>query len=79
MILEKDVIKILDNEYTVVSTLNLDNNKYAYIINNNNFNEVLFIKSTKKEIEVIKEKKLLKELIKLFNMKINEQKLIDLC
>lgn len=81
MIKEKEVIRISNKDYTVISTIKLNKEEYAFVINMENYNEVLFIRNIKEEIvvEVIKEKKKLKELIKLFNFKINNQKLIESC
>lgn len=79
MKIDEEVIEVNKKEYTVVSTLNKSTQKFAYIINNDNYNDVLFVKLNKNELEVIEDKKVLKELIKLFNKKINEKKLMESC
>ena len=79
MKIDEEVIEVNKKEYTVVSTLNKNSQKFAYIINNDNYNDVLFVKLNKNVVEVIEDKKVLKELIKLFNKKINEKKLMESC
>lgn len=79
MKIDEEVIEVNKKEYTVVSTLNKNSQKFAYIINNDNYNDVLFVKLNKNVLEVIEDKKVLKELIKLFNKKINEKKLMESC
>ena len=79
MKIDEEVIEVNKKEYTVVSTLNKNSQKFAYIINNDNYNDVLFVKLNKIVLEVIEDKKVLKELIKLFNKKINEKKLMESC
>ena len=79
MKIDEEVIEVNKKEYTVVSTLNKNSQKFAYIIKNDNYNDVLFVKLNKNVLEVIEDKKVLKELIKLFNKKINEKKLMESC
>lgn len=71
MIREKEVIKINNKEYTVVSTTALNKNIYAFIMNNENYNDFLFVKNFSNEIEIVDEKKTLGQLIKQFNFEIN--------
>ena len=72
MMKEREVIRFNNKEYTVVASTLHKNKKYAFIINIENFNDVLFIKNTLNEVEIIEEKKLLSELIPLFNKKLSE-------
>lgn len=71
MIKEKELLEINNKEYVVVSIYN----DFVYLINIDNFEEVLFVKNYGCEVEVIKEKKKLNELIKMFNQIINSKKL----
>ena len=68
---KRSVIEIKDKKYIVVSTIKKKNDRYAYLINNDNFKDVLFVKYTKEELEVIEGKEKLNELIKEFNTNIN--------
>lgn len=79
MIKIKDVIEFENATYTVVSTTEYNELKYAYIINIDNYNDVKFISIKKNEAEVVTDKDVIKEIIKLFNIEINEKKLSDLC
>ena len=72
MIKEKEVILLDNKEYTVIATTTLDRNRYAYIINNDNYNDVLFVRNKLNEIEIINEKKILGKLIPLFNEKLSQ-------
>lgn len=74
---ENSVIEVNKKEYTVISIVEFDNDKYVYLVNVDNYNDAIFAKIRNHEIEVIKDKKILKELIKLFNLKINEKKLME--
>lgn len=74
---EKEVITIKDKVYTVISVVKIEKQEYAYIINMDNFKEALFIKTQKNAIEIISEKEKLKNLIHLFHLKINRQKLSE--
>lgn len=74
---EKEVITIKNKVYTVVSVVKIEKQEYAYIINMDNFKEALFIKTQKNAIEIISEKEKLKNLIHLFHLKINRQKLSE--
>lgn len=74
MMKEKEVIEILNKRYVIVSSIN----DYAYLINIDNFNDVLFVKNLGCELEVIKEKNILNKLIKKFNEKINNRKLSEI-
>lgn len=73
----KDVIQIEDNYYVVVSILDYFGIKYAYLINEKNFNDILFAEVHGTKLEKVEDKELLKELIKLFNKEINKQKLSE--
>lgn len=68
---KSNVVKIKDSNYTVISTVKLHKQNYAYLINNANFKDTLFVRYTKNEVEVIDEKDKLNELIKMFNFNIN--------
>ena len=68
---KSSVVKIENNDYTVISTVKYEKASYAYLINNNNYKDVLFVKYTKEEVEVIEEKEKLNKLIELFNFRIN--------
>ncbi|MBE6161131.1 MAG: hypothetical protein E7158_02780 [Firmicutes bacterium] len=72
MMKEREVIKFNNKEYTVVASTLHKKKKYAFIINIENFNDVLFIKNTLNEVEIIEEKELLGELIPIFNKKLSE-------
>lgn len=76
---EKEVIELNRKQFMIVSTLNIENIKYAYIINTDCFNETFFVKTNekKKEIEIIEDKDKLKELINMFHLHINQQKLSE--
>lgn len=78
MLKEKEVIEFSNKEYAVISSMSVDKINYAYIMNIENYNEVLFIKNKKDEVEVINEKEKLNYLIKKFNQKINNQKLSEI-
>ena len=67
MIKEKDVIEINNKNYVVIKVLKEDNNKYAYIINVDNYSDTLFINTKKEEFEIVKEKDLLNDLVVKFN------------
>ena len=69
MIKEKDVIEIDKKNYEVIKTIKYDNCKYAYIINIDNYSDTLFIKENKKDLEIVKQKELLNDLIVKFNSK----------
>ena len=71
MIREKEVIKVDDKDYIVVSTSQIVEGSYAYMINVDNYNDVLFVKSKQNEIEVITDESLLWKLIPLFNKKLS--------
>ena len=73
MIKEKEVLEINNKEYAVVSV----HNEYAYLINTDNFNDVLFVKVYDCEVEVINSKNLLNKIIKMFNEIINKKKLSE--
>lgn len=73
------VIQVNNKEYTVVSIIKVEKDKFAYLINIDNYNDIMFAKIKKNEIEVIEDKNILKKLIKLFNLKINEKKLMENC
>ena len=73
MIKEKEILEINNKEYVVVSVYN----DYAYLINTDNFNDVLFVKLYDCEVEVINNKKQLNKLIKMFNEIINKKKLSE--
>ena len=72
MIRDREVISLNDNEYTVVATAYFEDSNYAYIINNDNYNDVLFVKSKSNEVEIITEKQTLCELIPIFNKKLSQ-------
>ncbi len=74
---EKEVISFNDKEYTIVSILKIDNVKYAYIINIDNYNDVYFVVLKKDELTIVEDKQKLKELIKIFNQEINKKKLSE--
>lgn len=76
---DNSVIQVNNNEYTVVSIIKVEKDKFAYLINIDNYNDIMFAKIKKNEIEVIEDKNILKKLIKLFNLKINEKKLMENC
>lgn len=76
---DNSVIQVNNKEYTVVSIIKVEKDKFAYLINIDNYNDIMFAKIKKNEIEVIEDKSILKELIKLFNLKINEKKLMENC
>ena len=76
---DNSVIQVNNKEYTVVSIIKVEKDKFAYLINVDNYNDIMFAKIKKNEIEVIEEKSVLKNLIKLFNLKINEKKLMENC
>ena len=73
MIKQKEVLEINNKDYVVVSVYN----DYAYLINTDNFNDVLFVKLYDCEVEVINNKKQLNKLIKMFNEIINKKKLSE--
>ena len=70
MIRENDVIEIENRNYAVVKTLKYNNSKYAYIINLDNYSDTLFVEEIKKELEIVKKKELLSNLIKETNLKL---------
>ncbi len=76
---DNSVIQVNNKEYTVVSIIKVEKDKFAYLINVDNYNDIMFAKIKKNEIEVIEDKSVLKNLIKLFNLKINEKKLMENC
>lgn len=76
---DNSVIQVNNKEYTVVSIIKVEKDKFAYLINIDNYNDIIFAKIKKNEIEVIEDKSVLKKLIKLFNLKINEKKLMENC
>ncbi len=76
---DNSVIQVNNKEYTVVSIIKVEKDKFAYLINIDNYNDIMFAKIKKNEIEVIEDKSILKKLIKLFNLKINEKKLMENC
>lgn len=76
---DNSVIQVNNKEYTVVSIIKVEKDKFAYLINIDNYNDIIFAKIKKNEIEVIEDKSILKKLIKLFNLKINEKKLMENC
>ena len=76
---DNSVIQVNNKEYTVVSIIKVEKDKFAYLINVDNYNDIMFVKIKKNEIEVIEDKSVLKNLIKLFNLKINEKKLMENC
>lgn len=76
---DNSVIQVNNKEYTVVSIIKVEKDKFAYLINIDNYNDIMFAKIKKNEIEVIEDKSVLKNLIKLFNLKINEKKLMENC
>lgn len=76
---DNSVIQVNNKEYTVVSIIKVEKYKFAYLINIDNYNDIMFVKIKKNEIEVIEDKSVLKKLIKLFNLKINEKKLMENC
>ena len=76
---DNSVIQVNNKEYTVVSIIKVEKDKIAYLINIENYNDIMFTKIKKNEIEVIEDKSILKKLIKLFNLKINEKKLMENC
>lgn len=76
---DNSVIQVNSKEYTVVSIIKVEKDKFAYLINIDNYNDIMFAKIKKNEIEVIEDKSVLKKLIKLFNLKINEKKLMENC
>lgn len=76
---DNSVIQVNSKEYTVVSIIKVEKDKFAYLINIDNYNDIMFAKIKKNEIEVIEDKSVLKNLIKLFNLKINEKKLMENC
>ena len=73
MIKEKEILEINNKESVVVSVYN----DYAYLINTDNFNDVLFVKLYDCKVEVINNKKQLNKLIKMFNEIINKKKLSE--
>lgn len=73
MIKEKEILEINNKEYVVVSVYN----DYSYLINTDNFNDVLFVKLYDCEVEVINNKNQLNKLIKMFNEIINKKKLSE--
>ena len=72
MIRTREVIELNNKEYTVVATAFFDESNYAYIINNDNYNDDLFIKNKINEVEIITEKQTLCELIPIFNKKLSQ-------
>ena len=76
---DNSVIQVNNKEYTVVSIIKVEKDKFAYLINIDNYNDIMFVKIKKNEIEIIEDKSVLKKLIKLFNLKINEKKLMENC
>lgn len=76
---DNSVIQVNNKKYTVVSIIKVEKDKFAYLINIDNYNDIIFAKIKKNEIEVIEDKSVLKKLIKLFNLKINEKKLMENC
>lgn len=76
---DNSVIQVNNKEYTVISIIKVEKDKFAYLINIDNYNDIMFAKIKKNEIEVIEDKSVLKNLIKLFNLKINEKKLMENC
>lgn len=76
---DNSIIQVNNKEYTVVSIIKVEKDKFAYLINIDNYNDIMFAKIKKNEIEVIEDKSVLKKLIKLFNLKINEKKLMENC
>ena len=73
MIKQKEVLEINNKDYVVVSVYN----DYAYLINTDDFNDILFVKLYDCEVEVINNKKQLNKLIKMFNEIINKKKLSE--
>ena len=70
MINENDVIEIENKNYEVIKTIKYNNDKYAYIINIDNYSDTLFIKEIKKDLEIINKKEILNKIIKEFNLKL---------
>ena len=61
---DNSVIQVNNKEYTVVSIIKVEKDKFAYLINVDNYNDIMFAKIKKNEIEVIEDKSVLKNLIK---------------
>ena len=53
---DNSVIQVNSKEYTVVSIIKVEKDKFAYLINIDNYNDIMFAKIKKNEIEVLEEK-----------------------
>ena len=64
MLKQGEVLTLSDNKkYTVISTIEMDNNYYSYLIDNDDYSNMMFCKFVENDIEEITDHDLIEKLL----------------
>jgi len=64
MLKQGEVLTLSDNKkYTVISTIEMDNNYYSYLIDNDDYSNMMFCKEEEDSVEEITDQDLIEKLV----------------
>lgn len=74
MLKQGEVLTLSDNKiYTVISTIEMDNNYYSYLIDNDDYSNMMFCKLDEDNIEEITDHELIEKLLIKFKNNLDSE------
>ena len=74
MLKQGEVLTLSDNKkYTVISTIEMDNNNYSYLIDNDDYSNMMFCKIVEDDIEEITDHDLIEKLLIKFKNNLDSE------
>ncbi len=74
MLKQGEVLTLSDNKkYTVISTIEMDNNYYSYLIDNDDYSNMMFCKFVEGDIEEITDHDLIEKLLIKFKNNLDSE------
>ena len=74
MLKQGEVLTLSDNKkYTVISTIEMDNNNYSYLIDNDDYSNMMFCKFVEGDIEEITDHDLIEKLLIKFKNNLDSE------
>lgn len=74
MLKQGEVLTLSDNKkYTVISTIEMDNNYYSYLIDNDDYSNMMFCKFIEGDIEEITDHDLIEKLLIKFKNNLDSE------
>ncbi|MBQ1551657.1 MAG: hypothetical protein IIZ67_06105 [Bacilli bacterium] len=74
MLKQGEVLTLSDNKkYTVISTIEMDNNYYSYLIDNDDYSNMMFCKFVEDDIEEITDHDLIEKLLIKFKNNLDSE------